>query len=107
MPKITYIDAEGQTHILDIAQGSTVMEGGRDHGVAGIVAECGGSCSCSTCHVYVHPDWVDRLPPQEEMEEEMLDFAPGMDPACSRLSCQLQVTADLDGLVVTVPDEQA
>jgi 2Fe-2S ferredoxin len=83
------------------------MEGGRDAGVEGIVAECGGACSCSTCHVYVHREWVDLLPPQESMEEDMLDFAPAMDPQRSRLGCQIRVTAELDGLVVEVPEEQA
>lgn len=83
------------------------MEGARNAGIAGIVAECGGGCSCSTCHVYVHPDWFGRLPPKEGLEEDMLDFAPGMDPERSRLSCQIKITAELDGLVVFVPVEQA
>ncbi|MGI3165905.1 2Fe-2S iron-sulfur cluster-binding protein [Pseudooceanicola sp. 200-1SW] len=107
MVKITYIEHDGTTHALDLAEGGSVMEGGRDHGIEGIVAECGGACACSTCHVYVAPDWVDRLPKIEPMEEDLLDFAPGYDPARSRLSCQLKVTAALDGLVVEVPEEQA
>jgi 2Fe-2S ferredoxin len=107
MPKITYIEHNGDLRVVDVPVGNSVMEGGRDAGVEGIVAECGGACSCSTCHVYIHPDWVDRLPPQESMEEDMLDFAPAMDPQRSRLGCQIRVTEELDGLVVDVPEEQA
>ena len=107
MPRITYIEHGGQSRVIDVPVGHTVMEGGRDAGIEGIVAECGGACACSTCHVYVDPDWFDRLPPRESMEEDMLDFAPGMDPDRSRLGCQLRVTPDFDGLVVTVPEEQA
>jgi 2Fe-2S ferredoxin len=107
MPAITYIEFNGAERTIDVAVGHTVMEGGRDAGIEGIVAECGGACSCSTCHVYIHPDWVDRLPPMESMEADMLDFAPAVDPARSRLGCQIRVTAALDGLVVHVPQEQA
>lgn len=107
MPKITYIEHTGETHVVDVPVGNTVMEGGRNAGIAGIVAECGGACSCSTCHVYVNPDWVDRLPHKESMEEDMLDFAPVMDPERSRLGCQIRITAELDGLVVNVPEVQA
>jgi 2Fe-2S ferredoxin len=107
MPKITYIENSGETHVVEVPVGHTVMEGGRDAGVEGIVAECGGACSCSTCHVYVDPTWVDRLPAKESMEEDMLDFAPSMDPERSRLGCQIRVTDELDGLVVNVPEEQA
>ena len=106
MPKITYIEQSGEAHVVDVPVGNTVMEGGRNAGITGIVAECGGSCSCSTCHVYVHPGWVDRLLPKESMEEDMLDFSPAMDPARSRLSCQIKITAELDGLVVDVPEGQ-
>lgn len=107
MPKITYTKSDGTSRVLDVLVGHSVMEGGRDGGIEGIVAECGGACSCSTCHVYIAPDWFGKLPQMEEMEEDMLDFAPRFDPQRSRLSCQLRVTQDLDGLVVIVPDEQA
>jgi 2Fe-2S ferredoxin len=107
MPKITYIEHNGQAHVVEVPVGNSVMEGGRNAGIAGIVAECGGACSCSTCHVYVHSDWVDRLPPKESMEEDMLDFAPAVNPERSRLSCQIRVAAEFDGLVVDVPEEQA
>ncbi|WP_371822087.1 2Fe-2S iron-sulfur cluster-binding protein [Martelella soudanensis] len=105
--KIVYIEHAGKTHEIEVAEGQSVMEGARDNGVEGIVAECDGCCSCSTCHVYVGPDWWDRLVPMEPVEEDMLDFAPGMEPGRSRLSCQLTVTEDLDGLTVQVPAEQA
>ena len=107
MPKITYIEHTGKAHTVDVPVGNTVMEGGRNAGIAGIVAECGGACACSTCHVYVHPDWVERLAPKESMEEDMLEFAPGTDTTRSRLSCQIKVTEALDGLVIDVPAEQA
>jgi ferredoxin, 2Fe-2S len=107
MPVITYVEHSGRLHAVDVPIGRSVMEGGRGAGVEGIVAECGGSCSCATCHVYVRPDWVERLPPPESMESDMLDFALAADPVRSRLSCQLRVTAELDGLVVDVPGKQA
>ena len=107
MPRITYIEHTGESHNVDVPVGNSVMEGGRNAGIAGVVAECGGACSCSTCHVYVHAEWIERLPPKESMEEDMLEFAPGVDPHRSRLSCQIRVTAALDGLVVDVPAEQA
>ncbi|MBR9765425.1 MAG: 2Fe-2S iron-sulfur cluster binding domain-containing protein [Rhodobacteraceae bacterium] len=107
MAKITYIDPQGARHEIDLRPGMTVMEGARDNDVPGIVAECGGACACSTCHVYVAEGWADRLPPMDPMEEDMLDFAPGVEPGRSRLSCQLTVSEALDGLVVEVPQEQA
>lgn len=107
MPKITYIESSGTARTIDVPVGNSVMEGGRNAGIEGILAECGGACSCSTCHVYVHPDWIDRLTPIESMEEDMLDFAPAVNPERSRLSCQIRVTEALDGLVVNVPEEQA
>lgn len=107
MPQITYIAADGTRNAIDVPVGNSVMEGARNSGIEGIVAECGGACACSTCHVHVATDWIDRLPAKTEMEEDMLDFAPGMDPQTSRLSCQLRVTDDMNGLVVTIPEEQA
>lgn len=107
MPLITYIESDGTSNAIEVPLGHSVMEGARDAGIDGIVAECGGACSCSTCHIYIASDWVDRLPEKEEMEEDMLEFAPEVDPRHSRLSCQLRVTAEMEGLVVTVPDEQA
>ncbi len=106
MAKITYVEWGGTEHVVEVADGMTVMEGARDNGIPGIEADCGGACACSTCHVYVAPDWVDRLPAREPMEEDMLDFAHEPDPARSRLTCQLKVSDALDGLVVHMPEKQ-
>lgn len=106
MAKITYIEHGGKEHTIDVATGMTVMEGARDNGVPGIEADCGGACACSTCHVYVHPDWVAKLPGIEAMEEDMLDFAYEPKPGQSRLTCQLVVSDALDGLVVQMPEKQ-
>ena len=106
MVKITYIEFSGTEHVVDVAAGLTVMEGARDNGISGIEADCGGACACSTCHVYVDDAWVEKLPAKDPMEEDMLDFAYEPDPAKSRLTCQLKVTDDLDGLVVRMPERQ-
>ena len=106
MAKITYIEWSGTRHQVEVPNGLTVMEGARDNGIPGIEADCGGACACSTCHVYVDPGWVDRLPAKEAMEEDMLDFAYQPDPARSRLTCQLKVSDALDGLVVQMPEKQ-
>lgn len=106
MAKITYVEHNGTRHEVEVKPGMTVMEGARDNGVPGIDADCGGACACSTCHVYVDPDWVDRIPRKESMEEDMLDFAYHPDPVRSRLTCQIKVTAALDGLVVNIPEKQ-
>lgn len=105
MVKITYIEHGGTEHVVDVSTGLTVMEGARDNNIPGIDADCGGACACSTCHVYVDPKWTDKLPAREAMEEDMLDFA--FEPSeRSRLTCQLKVTPDLDGLVVQMPEKQ-
>jgi 2Fe-2S ferredoxin len=105
MPKITFIEPGGGRREIDVAPGITLMEAARQHGVQGIVAQCGGACACATCHVYVDPAWLARLEPREEMEEGMLETA--WEPReNSRLSCQVHVTADMDGLQVTVPERQ-
>jgi ferredoxin, 2Fe-2S len=106
MAKITYIEWNGTPHAVEVPNGLTVMEGARDNGIPGIEADCGGACACSTCHVYVDDAWIDRLPPKEAMEQDMLDFAWEPDPDKSRLTCQLRVTDDLDGLVVRMPEKQ-
>lgn len=106
MAKITYVEFGGKEHVIDVPNGLTVMEGARDNGVPGIEADCGGACACSTCHVYVDPAWVDRLPKKDNMEADMLDFAWHPDPARSRLTCQLKVTDALDGLRVQMPEKQ-
>lgn len=106
MVSITYIEANGTAHRVEVTPGLTVMEGARDNGVPGIHADCGGACSCSTCHVYVAAEWLDRLPPRDELERDMLEFAWEPDADRSRLTCQIKVTPDLDGLVVQMPEKQ-
>lgn len=105
MVKITYIEFNGTEHVVDVEDGLTVMEGARDNNIPGIEADCGGACACSTCHVYVDPAWVDKLPEKEPMEEDMLDFA-FQPKENSRLTCQLKVSAALEGLVVRMPEKQ-
>jgi ferredoxin, 2Fe-2S len=106
MAKITYVEHNGTEHVVEVRTGMTVMEGARDNGVPGIDADCGGACACSTCHVYVAPDWVEKLPAKDSMEEDMLDFAWKPDPVRSRLTCQIKVTDAIDGLVVNLPEKQ-
>ena len=106
MAKITYIEHGGTEHVVDVPNGLTVMEGARDNGIPGIEADCGGACACSTCHVYVHADWVEKLPSKDPMEEDMLDFAFEPNAERSRLTCQLKVTDALEGLVVQMPEKQ-
>jgi len=106
MVKITYIEFNGTEQVVDVAPGLTVMEGARDNGVKGIEADCGGACACSTCHVYVDAAWIDKLPKRDAMEEDMLDFAYEPDPKLSRLTCQIKVTPELEGLVVRMPERQ-
>ena len=105
MPKITYIEHDGKTRVIDAPVGTTVMENAIKHGVPGIVAECGGACSCATCHVHVDEAWKEKVGPPSPMEEDMLDFAYDVQ-ATSRLSCQIKVTDELDGLVVRTPAQQ-
>ena len=105
MVKITYIDAEGTSRSVEAEDGSTVMENAIRNGIPGIEAECGGACACATCHVYVAEEWREAVGEPEPMEEDMLDFAFDVRPT-SRLSCQIRVTPELDGLVVHVPKDQ-
>ena len=106
MAKITYIEFNGTEHVVEVENGMTVMEGARDNSIPGIEADCGGACACSTCHVYIDSSWVDKLPPKEEMEEDMLDFAYSPDENTSRLTCQIEVNNNLDGLIVRMPEKQ-
>lgn len=105
MPKITYIAFDGNETTVDAKEGMSVMQTAVNNGVDGIVAECGGACSCATCHVYVDEGWFDKLPEAQAMEKEMLDFVMSPEPT-SRLSCQIKVTPELDGLVVRTPESQ-
>ncbi|MEM7075095.1 MAG: 2Fe-2S iron-sulfur cluster-binding protein [Pseudomonadota bacterium] len=106
MVKITFIEHSGTQHEVEAKPGLTVMEVARDNNVPGIEADCGGACACSTCHVYVDAAWVGQLPQKDPMEEDMLDFAYEPDVERSRLTCQIKVTDDMDGLVVNVPERQ-
>jgi len=106
MPNITYIDPDGTTRTVDGEIGSTVMETAIKNNVPGIEAECGGACACATCHVYVDEAWTEKVGSPSPMEEDMLDFGYDVKPN-SRLSCQIKVTAELDGLILRIPERQA
>lgn len=107
MPAIHYVLKDGTTKTVEATEGSSVMETAVRHNVRGIDAECGGSCSCATCHVYVDEAFFDRLTPPDEMESDLLEGVAAERRPTSRLSCQIQITAALDGLVVRVPPRQA
>ena len=105
MPKITYKDRDGNSKTVDVENSLSVMEGAVQNDIPGIDADCGGGMACATCHVYVNEDWFDKLPPKEDGEEDMLDMA--FEPKQnSRLSCQIVVSDELDGLVVNIPSKQ-
>ena len=105
MAKITYVDATGNKQTIEVESGLSVMEGAIQNKIPGIDADCGGSMSCATCHVYVKDEWFNKLVKAEDAEQDMLDMA--FEPKKnSRLSCQLIVSDDLDGLVVTTPSKQ-
>ena len=105
MPRVIYHDLNGQRYIVEVEVGTTVMEGAMDNDIPGIVAECGGACACATCHGYIAEDWLDRLPAMDDMEDAMLDSALDRRPN-SRLTCQIEVTEALDGLEVTIADNE-
>ena len=105
MPKITYIEQSGNKKTIEVDKGLTVMEGAVQNNIPGIDADCGGGMACATCHVYVKEEWFNKLPKKEDGEEDMLDMA--FEPKKnSRLSCQLMVSDQLDGLVVDLPEKQ-
>ena len=105
MAKITFITSNAEPYEVDVQNGLTVMEGAVQNDVPGIDADCGGGMACATCHVYVNEDWIDKLPAKEDGEEDMLDMA--FEPkSTSRLSCQITVSDELDGLIVNIPTKQ-
>jgi len=105
MAKIKFIAFDGMTTEIEAENGLSVMQAAVNNGLAAIVAECGGACSCATCHVHVEKAWFDKIPAAEDMEKEMLEFI--MNPQeTSRLSCQIKIDASLDGLVVHTPESQ-
>jgi 2Fe-2S ferredoxin len=106
MPKITYIDKLNDSKTIDVDNGLSVMEGAIQNSIPGIDADCGGSMACATCHVYVQEKWLDLIPKAEDAEIDMIDMA--HEPKKnSRLSCQIIVSDDLDGLTVTTPEKQS
>jgi len=105
MAKITYVEHNGTEHVVDVKTGLSVMEGAVKNNIPGIDADCGGACACATCHVYVDESWLSKTGDRSAMEESMLDFAEGVEEN-SRLSCQIKVSDDLDGLRVTMPASQ-
>ena len=105
MAKITYIEHDGTEHVVDVKNGLSVMEGAVRNNIPGIDADCGGACACATCHVHVDPAWFDKTGERSVMEESMLDFAENVSET-SRLSCQIPVRDDLDGLIVRMPESQ-
>ena len=106
MAKITYIEHNGKSHQIEVSNGLSVMEGAVQNNVPGIDADCGGSCACATCHVYVDEKWYSKLPEKESAEEDMLDMA--FEPnKFSRLGCQITITDDLNEMVVKMPSKQA
>ena len=105
MTRITYIEHNGTPHTVDVENGLTVMEGALQNNVPGIDADCGGGMACATCHVYVKDEWFDKLEKKTDSEEDMIDQA--YEPKKnSRLSCQITITDDLEGLVVNMPEKQ-
>jgi 2Fe-2S ferredoxin len=106
MPKITCINAQGIPQTIEVPAGQSLMQAATSQGLKGIVAECGGSAMCATCHVYVDPAWMDKIPAANSTELEMLECTASERTAHSRLSCQIRITAELDGMVVTLPASQ-
>ncbi len=105
MPRVIYIDHQGGEFEAEVAEGQNLMEGAVDHMIDGILGECGGVMSCATCHCYVDPAWNDKIPKPSEMEEDMLEMVIDLQDN-SRLSCQIEMTPELDGIVVHLPKSQ-
>lgn len=105
MPKVIFIDHAGNRKEVEAKKGTTIMEAAVQNMVTGIDADCGGACACATCHVYVDEAWIGKLKAKDDMEESMLDFAEDVKDT-SRLSCQIQMTDEIDGIVVSTPEVQ-
>lgn len=105
MGRVTYIESNGEQHQVNLENGQSIMQGALDNLIEGILGECGGCCSCATCHCYVDDAWLEKVGMPDDMEKDMLDSV--VDPqSSSRLSCQIQMSDDLDGLVVRLPESQ-
>ena len=105
MAKIKYIEFDGKEHEIEVSNGLTVMEGAIKNKIPGIDADCGGACACATCHVYVDKEWLNKTGEADDMETDMLDFAFDVEEN-SRLSCQIKITDELEGLVIKLPEKQ-
>lgn len=105
MPKVTFIDHEGTSRDVDAKAGTSIMEAAVQNMIPGIDADCGGACACATCHVYIAEEWLSKLKDKDDMEESMLDFAENVENN-SRLSCQILVSDELDGIIVKTPEVQ-
>jgi 2Fe-2S ferredoxin len=105
MPKITFIGFEGAVHTVEVPEGTTLMRAATDNGVPGIDGDCGGNCACATCHVYVDPEWAERVGMRTAGEEDMLNLVPELRDS-SRLACQITLTDELNGLIVGLPEAQ-
>lgn len=105
MPKIVFIDHQGEQRTIDASVGDSVMEAATSNDVPGIDADCGGACACATCHIYVDEQWTEVVGAAGELEAEMLEVAEGV-AANSRLACQMNITEEMDGLIVTTPESQ-
>jgi 2Fe-2S ferredoxin len=105
MPKINFVDSDGTNREVETKNGTSVMEAAVQNMIPGIDADCGGACACATCHVYVSNDWMDKLKAKDDMEDSMLDFAEDVQEN-SRLSCQILMNDQLDGITVTTPENQ-
>ena len=106
MPKVFFVSPDGSEEGVEVDGGTTVMVAAQQHGIDGIVADCGGSCSCATCHVYVHPRFVDRFTPVGQFEDELLDTTSCDRLDNSRLSCQLVMSGEVDGIRIQIPESQ-
>lgn len=105
MPQVKYITAEGGEYEVEVPVGNSVMEGAIDNMIDGILAECGGSCTCATCHCYVEPEWLSKVGKPGEFEKDLLEMV--LEPQDnSRLSCQIKITPELDGLIIRLPESQ-
>lgn len=105
MPTITYVEFDGQEHVIDAASGETLLENAKRHDVPGLDADCGGNCSCGTCHVYIDPDWTAPAGARTGLEAAIMGFLQALKPN-SRLSCQVEVTDTFDGMIVRLPERQ-
>ena len=105
MPKITFIDHAGTSREVEAKNGASIMEAAIQNAIPGIDADCGGACACATCHIYVDDAWLGKLADKDDMEDSMLDFANNVQPN-SRLSCQIIIKDDIDGIIVKTPEDQ-